>query len=168
MWPEIDPWSVSWHRPLKQSNQWTIEQLMDRWWIIATTKLRQHTATHCNTLTGTHGDTLQHTATHCNTLQHFHLIIEQLIDCCHHPPHVWRNSGPCRSSDRPSVMLQKTAYISSKQCVAVCCSVLQCVAMWCSVLQCVAVCCSGLQCVAVGCSVLQGIAGCCSVLPGNS
>jgi len=36
---------------------------------------------------------------------------------------------------------------TSRQCVAVCCSVLQCVAVCCSVLQCVAVCCSVLQCV---------------------
>ena len=71
----------------------------------------------------------------------------------------------------------------SRQCVAVCCSVLQCVAVCCSVLQCVAVCCSMLQCVAVYltagnvsltphsitrvamcCSVLQCVAVCCSML----
>ena len=38
---------------------------------------------------------------------------------------------------------------TSRQCVAVCCSVLQCVAVCCSVLQSAAVCCSVLQCLVV-------------------
>ena len=82
-------------------------------------------------------------------------------------------------------------YDTTRQCVAVCCSVLQCVAVCCSVLQCVALCCNVfqreshlirvneswhinqwglttqlfnvLQCVAVCCSMLQCVAVCCSV-----
>jgi len=50
----------------------------------------------------------------------------------------------------------------TRQCTAVCCSLLQCAA--CSVLHCVAVCCSVLQSVAECCSALQCVAVRCSVL----
>jgi len=64
----------------------------------------------------------------------------------------------------------------TKECVAVCCSVLQSITVCCSVLKCVAassssssivymyVCCRVLQCVSVSFSVLQCVAVCCSVL----
>ena len=125
-------------------------------------RVRQHTATHCNTL--------QHTATHCNTsglsVAHVYRVARCVAVCC-------------------SVLQCVAVCCSVLQCVAVCCSVLQCVAVCgsvlqcvcCSVLQCVAVCCSVLQCatvcyrvarwdlsecVAVCCSVLQRVAVCCS------
>jgi len=70
--------------------------------------------------------------------------------------HIWMSHVP-----------RETRNISSRWCVAVCCSVLQCVAVCCSVLQCVAAYLGShaisavdgvLQCVAVCCSVLQCVA----------
>jgi len=107
-------------------------------------RLKQHTATHCNTLkqTATRWNTLQHTATHCNTHCHTHCNTLQHTATTH-----------CNALGRI-----REGSVLGTQVVAVWCSVMQCDAVWCSVLQRVAVCCSVLQCVAVCCSVLQRVA----------
>jgi len=116
----------------------------------------RHTATHCNTLqlaatrcyikcSPLHCNTLQHTATHHNSLPR-HLLADTM----------------------------RESWVTTCDCVAVCCNMLQCIAVCCSktrvktrswsvVLRYSDMCCSVLQCVAVCCSVLQCVAVCCSM-----
>jgi len=98
------------------------------------------TATHCNML-----HTLQFTAAYCNTVQHISTQLHLRVKWSISQPMRYRPMTPAHSAQMKMKRMRLTREVleeialSSKSCVAVCCSVLQCVAVF--IVQCVAVCC---------------------------